>query len=103
MSEHSAHITTDRSCLDGDMCDVVVLRDEVVGYTERDGVETPNFESAGPPVFHTDLPIRHDAETMDGLFGLAATALSDAGWRMTHGAKWSATGTGYTIPVERDL
>ena len=101
MQQHSAWLTTDRTCLDGDLCDVVVLRDEIIGYREQNGAEVPVWESTGDPLFHSEINLRHDADTFEQAIPLAVEALVNGGWRATHGASWEPVGTGLTITVER--
>jgi len=103
MHQYSAHLATDRDCLDSDMCDVTVLRDEITTYQQDEHGEytIPVWESRGDPLFWSELAIRHDAEDMQPALALASIALGAAGWRATPGAKWEPVGTGCTITVER--
>lgn len=102
-THHTAWITTASDCLDGDNCDLQVIPDEIVSYkTDENGNDTiPVYASTNDVAHWAELPIRHDADTMNGLFTAAVNALTEAGWRLTGGTQWEPCGTGYIATVER--
>lgn len=103
-AEHfTAWLTTDRSCLEGDYCDVTVLADKQMGYeSDRNGFETdtPVWTSVGDPLFHAVTTARHDADTDEDATKQAQKLLESAGWRLA--GDWDAVTTGCTVTVERD-
>lgn len=100
MFEHyTAWLTTDPTCLIGDLIDVTVLADTIVTYdVDADGDETPVWESTGGPLCQatTSVPAK------DGDVGLAMCEarelLDEAGWRVI--GDWSAVNSGYVATVE---
>lgn len=96
----TAWLTNDRSALDGDTCDVVVLADEASSYDiDGDGNETPVWSSTGTPL----LAAVTGVDAMDGdpdqAISEAEQLLAAAGWRTT--GEWDAVPTGYITTVER--
>lgn len=93
-NEHyTAWVTTDRSALENDYCDVTVLADEEIG--ERDG--RPVWSSTGNPLFYaeTTVHVDDDADSQDQ----AKELLKAAGWRVV--GDWEGVTTGYIATVER--
>lgn len=94
--EHfTAWLTTDRSCLAGEFCDVSVLADEEIG--ERDG--RPVWASTDRRVFHAETTARHDADTDEEAVRQATELLGAAGWRTV--GDWRAVPSGSVATVER--
>ncbi|SFD14689.1 hypothetical protein [Streptomyces aidingensis] len=90
----TAWLSTDRSVLDGDHCDVVVLEDEIRGDSPDDRGARSSF---GDPLFRAELDARHDADGTDAI-KQAEDALEAAGWHLT--GRWEAVPTGCTVTVE---
>lgn len=92
----TAWLSTDRSVLDDDHCDVVVLEDELLG---DDPDDLRARTSIGDPHLRVILDARHDDDTDEAAIEQAEEALEAAGWRLI--GTWEAVDTGCTAPVER--
>lgn len=96
----TAWLTTDRSCLAGDTCDVVVLPDDAISYdVDDDGNETPIWSSTGDPILTVVTAVNAEDGDMDDAVKEAEALLNEAGWRTT--GEWEGVPTGYVITVER--
>jgi hypothetical protein len=102
-THHTVWITTDSGCLDTEYCDLQVIPDEIVSHSaDENGDHTiPVYASTNDVMYWAELPIRHDADTMDGLFTAAVNALTAGGWSLTDNTRWEPCGTGYIATVER--
>lgn len=87
MTTYTAWITNDRSCLDSDLCDVVVLANDHHGA------------STGDPLWSAATTIAHDADDNDELVRQSKELLADAGWQ-TEGELESVP-TGYIVNVHK--
>lgn len=86
---YTAWVTTDRSALATEMCDVVVLANDVDGA------------STGDPIWgvSTAVPCKPEDRDDDELIRQAKVLLAAAGWK-TEGT-WESVPTGYIINVAR--
>jgi hypothetical protein len=91
----TAWLTTTRSELDGDDCDVTVLADDVAGWKKG----KPDWSSTGDLLFHALTGIDASDGDHDEAADRAEDLLAEAGWSTA--GSWEATDTGYIITVER--
>lgn len=99
MERYTAWITTDRTCLTDDLCDVIVLTDKIIGYREgEDGRETPVWQSTDPQVFGGVTTVPTDGDHQE-VISQAEALLDEAGW--SRASDWEATATGYIATVTR--
>lgn len=92
----TAWLSTDRSVLEGDDCDVVILADDASGYRDEDETE-PIWSSTGSPLFHALTGISTDGDP-DEIEKRAEELLAEAGWRIV--GRWDAVDTGMVVTVE---
>lgn len=91
----TAWLTTDSSCLAGDVCDVVVLEDELLGEAD----DPRAWASTSKEHFQVETSVdARDGEHADAI-AEAGELLEAAGWRIV--GCWEPVGTGYTATVER--
>ncbi|MFG2913370.1 hypothetical protein ACGF0D_10825 [Kitasatospora sp. NPDC048298] len=91
----TAWLVNDRSCLDGDDCDIAVLADQVAGWKKG----KPDWSSTGNPLFHALTGITASDGDDEEAIDRAEELLAEAGWS-TDGF-WEAVDTGYVVTVER--
>lgn len=100
MTEHyTAWVTTDRTCLDSDFADVVVLRDKAAGTTVTDsGAEVTHWTSTGDPHFQQETTVRHDGDDEE-IINAATDILEQVGWEVVDD-EWQPVDTGYITAVK---
>lgn len=101
---YSAWITTDLTCLEGDLADVSVLTDEITGYRyDSDGNEIPVWApTSADPLLHFVTTVAVGPDTDPWSNGLAEEAndlLHQNGWRVL--TDWETDATGAVADVER--
>ncbi|TVL89794.1 hypothetical protein [Streptomyces sp. SAJ15] len=102
MTHFTAWLTTDRTCLEDDQCDVTVLADKIAGYEfDSNGFETntPVWTSVGDPLWYAKTSHTADEDDDQSALEEAEELLEKAGWRLVGG--WEAVTTGCTATVER--
>lgn len=87
MTTYTAWLTTDRSALSTDFCDVVILANDELG------------QSTGDPVWSGVTDVRYDATRADEALMAAAELLYDTEWYTA--GPWSVVPTGYAVRVRR--
>lgn len=94
----TAWLTNVSSCLSGNVMDVTVLEDTLIGSDpENHGHWATDSSKEQPFYAETTVPVEEDR--VEDAMDQARDLLENAGWRIAGG--WQATPNAYTVPVER--
>lgn len=94
----TAWLTTAWDCLEGDVADVTVLRDEPAGERPDGTIEWTS--AADDPLFHDFLGLHYTTD-IEELAARAEQVLTDNGWS-TADPEWADVPTGLVISVTYD-
>jgi hypothetical protein len=101
LPHYTAWVSTDRSVVLGDRCEVTVLEDEVSNYRlDEDGREHPVYtSSAKDPLELGPIAVRvDDPDTLEKAWQAATQLLAEYGWRVV--GKWDISDNAMYATVE---
>lgn len=94
----TAWLVNDSTCLSGDVMDITVLEDMLIGGDpDDDGCWATDTSKKTPFYAETSVSV-YDGEVAEAQ-DEARHLLESAGWRIE--GQWQATPNAYTVPVER--
>lgn len=94
----TAWLTNDSSCLSGDVMDVNVWEDMLIGGDSDDDGCWATDPSKGTP-FYAETTVPVDGGRVEDAQDEARHLLENAGWRIA--GEWQATPSAYIVTVER--